>query len=233
MDPTAIRDRFDFELLGSLDAAGFQGQATMGADLEFRGQFNGLLAHGQMAVITASRRGLAGLAVTPKFGLVVRRVLQIIGAVAARLLLGAASKAFRLQFAVLAAKEFVLLLQGGNSLNGTRVPTAPISGLLTQWEILTAEIGDFGPQLINLSQESSDQGGQINVGEGRFEGWRKNACHDGDVVRSDRHHGKARLTSPIGDGTASAVLYGQPGGSPFPSWANGKTEVPRTFRPKG
>ena len=95
-----------------------------------------MLTHGQMAVIAASGRRLAGLSPAWPLGLGVGGILEFIGAVAARLLLGTASKAFGLQLADLSAELFVLLLHGRETAQGIGVSALPISGLLSQFQVV-------------------------------------------------------------------------------------------------
>jgi hypothetical protein len=161
VDYTAIHEDFDFELLGIFDATRFQWLATMRADLLLLGQIKGLLPKGPMAGIAASRSVLIRLPPPSSPGLIVRGVVEFIGAVGAGLLLGAASLTFGLQLADLAAELFVLLLQRRDWPDRIGMSAPPVSGLLSPFEILTPQVGHLGAQRIDFRQEPRDQRGQI------------------------------------------------------------------------
>jgi hypothetical protein len=144
VDDTPIHEDFDFELLGGFDAACLQGLATMWAGSLLLGQIQGLLPKGQVAVIASSRSVLIRVPPASTFGLVVSGVFQVIGAVAAGLLFGAASVAFGLQFANLASKLSVFLLQRHDPLHGVGMPAPPVTGLLSQLEILAPQVANLG-----------------------------------------------------------------------------------------
>ena len=129
----------------------------MRADLVRCGQVNELLTSGQVTVIAALGSWLIGLSPAGTFWLGVSGILEFIGAVANGLLLGATSKAFGLQLAILAAELFIFLLQRGDTPQSIGMSALPIPGLLPQFQILTPQLRYFGAQLIHFRQEPRNQ----------------------------------------------------------------------------
>jgi hypothetical protein len=87
--------------------------------------------------------------------LLVVEALELVGAILARLLLGFLAEELGVEACDLAAKMFVVLLQGGEAFEGTSVHALPIAGLLAQFEVvpakcrhLGAQLEEFGPQLV-------------------------------------------------------------------------------------
>ncbi len=70
--------------------------------------------------------------------------LQVIGAIVAGLGFGASSEQIGLEFAFLAFELFDLLLQGGDAVEGIAMTRLPISGLLTEFEVVALQAIDFG-----------------------------------------------------------------------------------------
>src|SRR5207245_3424953 len=113
--------------------------------------------------------GLTGLSPALTLGFGVGGVRKIVGAVASRLLLGAASKTFGLQLANLTAKLFVLLFQRRHTPHGIGVSALPIPGLLPQFQLLTPQTSHFGAQLIHFRQKPRDQPSKISICWDRFQ----------------------------------------------------------------
>src|SRR5438128_2142353 len=131
----------------------------MRADSFLFGQVKDLLTNTKVAVIAASGSRLTGLPPASPLWATGGGVFQIIGAVTAGLLLGAASVTLGSQLADLAAELLVFLLQRRDSPDRIGRSAPPIAGLLTPLEILTAQVGHLGAQRIDFRQEPRDQAG--------------------------------------------------------------------------
>jgi hypothetical protein len=75
---------------------------------------------------------------------VVLGILQIIGAIVPGLDFGAWSEQIGLELALLAFQLFDLLLQRGDAVEGIAMARLPISGLLTEFEVVALQAIDFG-----------------------------------------------------------------------------------------
>src|SRR4051794_14824525 len=74
-------------------------------------------------------------------------IIQVIGAIVARLGFGASSEEIVLELAFFAFKLFDLLLQRGDAAQCIAMTTPPIPDLLAEFEILALQAMDFGAQL--------------------------------------------------------------------------------------
>src|SRR5438552_1787196 len=214
MDHAAKHSHFDFELLRIFGAASFQRQATMRAGLLSFRQVNELLTSGQVAVITAPGSGLTGLSPALTLGRIVGRVVKLVGAVATRLLLGAASKTFGLQLANLTAKLFVFLFQRRDTPHSIGVSALPIPGPLAQFQILTPQAGHLGAQLIHFRPHH--QRSQLYIRGDPVQKGDQHAIHSSCVVPSNNFARKDRLAERSLPRTGWAVVYEQIDRTPYP-----------------
>src|SRR3954465_5356279 len=75
---------------------------------------------------------------------VVLGIIEVIGAIVPRLGFGASSEQLGLELAFLAFQLFDLLLQRGDAVEGIAMARLPVSGLLSEFEVLTLQAIDFG-----------------------------------------------------------------------------------------
>jgi hypothetical protein len=99
-----------------------------------------------MGVIPSLGTGVARLlAPVPRVSLgVVLGILQLIGAIVPRSGFGASPEQIGLELALLAFELFDRLLQRGDAVEGIAMTRLPISGLLTEFEVLALQAIDFG-----------------------------------------------------------------------------------------
>jgi hypothetical protein len=99
-----------------------------------------------MGVIPSLGTGVARLLTAAPVGSlgIVLGILRVIGAIVAGLDFGASSEQIGLELALLAFELFDLLLQRGDAVEGIAMTRLPISGLLTEFEVLAPQAIDFG-----------------------------------------------------------------------------------------
>jgi hypothetical protein len=107
----------------------------------------------QVAVVPAFGAGPVTLLAALPFRLGLAWVVELIGAITARLLFRLASELFGLQLAIFAPEILVLLFQGRDASHGISMPALPIPGLLAQFEVFTPQTGHFGTQLSQFLAE--------------------------------------------------------------------------------
>src|SRR5262249_41410957 len=134
-------------------------------------------------------------------------ILKFIGAIATGVLLGTASKTFRLQFAILTAELFVFLFHGREASHHIGMTASPIAGLLSQLQILTTQVGHFGTQLIDFGEQSRNQRSQIGIRRHRLQRLELYAIHDSWMILADYFAREDRFVLEMASGTASAVVY--------------------------
>ena len=181
MDHPAVSPHLDLDLLGVFRVAASQeGLAAVGADTVLGRQFEDFLAGGQMGVIPAfGSRVLRLLTTIPPGSLgVVLGIIQVIGAIVARLGLGAPPEEIGLELAFLPFELFDLLLQRGEATQGIPMPTLPVAHLLTQFEVLTLQTLDLGPQRGHFLTQVRHQGDQLRDGVPRVVESHQLAVHD-------------------------------------------------------
>ncbi len=129
-------------------------------------QFEDLLADRQVGVIPSLGAGILRLlAPFPlRFLGVVLGIIQVIGAITSRRVLGAFPEEIRLEFAFFPFELFDFLLQLGDAEQGIAMATLPIAGLLAQFEVLSFETLDFGAEVSDFLAQSRHQGDQLQGG---------------------------------------------------------------------
>jgi hypothetical protein len=143
----AVGPHVDLDLLGVFGVtAEKQRLATAGAGRLLRRQVAEFLASRQSGIIAALRSGVLRLLAPIATGLLgaVLRVIQVIGAIVARLGFGASSEEIGLKLAFLTFELFDLLLQRRDAVEGITMTRLPISNLLTEFEVLALQAIDFG-----------------------------------------------------------------------------------------
>jgi len=109
-------------------------------------EFDPVLSDGQMGVIASLGARIARLLAPVPLGPpgVILGILQVIGAIGPGLAFGASSEQVGLELAFLAFELFDLLLQRGDASEGIAMARLPVSGLLSEFEVLTLQAIDFG-----------------------------------------------------------------------------------------
>jgi len=135
-------------------------------------QFDEFLTDGQRGVIASLGTGVARLLAPVPLGCpgVVLGIIQLMGAVIPRLGFGASSEQIGLELAFLALEVFDLLLQCGDAVEGIAMTRLPISGLLTEFEVLALQAIDFGVERADLSAQVLHQSDQRRGGVARANG---------------------------------------------------------------
>ena len=87
--------------------------------------------------------------------------VEVVGAILAGLLLGFLAEELGVEACDLAAKVFVVLLQGGEAFEGPGVHALPIAGLLAQFEVVPAKRRHLGAQLEELGPQLVEEDGSF------------------------------------------------------------------------
>jgi hypothetical protein len=109
-------------------------------------QFDEFLTAGQMGVIAPLGTSIPRLLAPVPLGCpgVVPGIIQVVGAIVPGSGFGTSSEEIGLKLALLAFELFDLLLQRGDAVEGIAMARLPISGLLTEFEVVALQAIDFG-----------------------------------------------------------------------------------------
>jgi hypothetical protein len=135
-------------------------------------QFDESLTDGQMRVVPSLGTWVPWLLapVPPGFLRVILGIIQVVGAIVHRSGFGTSSEEVGLELTFFAFKLYDLLLQGGDAVEGVAMARLPISGLLTEFEVLALQAIDFGMELAHLSAQVLHQSGRRRGGVVRADG---------------------------------------------------------------
>lgn len=154
--------------------------AAAGADTVLGRQFEDFLADGQRGVIPSLGSRVLRLLTPLALGSqgVVLGILQVMGAIVARVGFGASSEEIGLELAFLAFEQGDGLLPRGDAAQGIAMPTPPITHLLTQFEVLAVQGLDFGTQGGHFLAQVRHRGDQLRDGVTWATDLNKLAVHD-------------------------------------------------------
>src|ERR1700732_3483056 len=139
MRHAAIDKDFDLNLLRVFHPTCNQRPTAVRTDAFGFRHFRRFFTDRQVAVVPAFGAGPVTLLAALPFRLGLAWVVELIGAITARLLFRLASELFGLQLAIFAPEILVLLFQGRNASHGISMPALPIPSLLAQFEVFTPQ----------------------------------------------------------------------------------------------
>jgi hypothetical protein len=145
---------------------GNQGLTASGTQTLLGRQFEDLLADRQVGVIPSLGCGVPRL-LTPlplRFLGVVLGIVQVIGAIVSRRGFGTFPEQIRLELAFFPFELFDLLIQLGDPVQSIAMATFPISGLLTEFQVLSFETLDFRAEVSDFLAQSRHRGNPLPGG---------------------------------------------------------------------
>src|SRR6516225_7212706 len=149
----------DLDLLGIFGVGHLpQRLAAAGASAFLLGKLDHFLFGRQMAEVAPLWTFLLLLRLGLRSGRnLVVEALQMVGTIRGGLLFGFLPEELLLQTTIRATELFVLLLQDGDALEGAGMQALPITNLLPQFQILTAQRRNLTANLRHFSTQLSDQ----------------------------------------------------------------------------